>query len=597
MSEKKLYHINKAANLSRTLTFVQDIPGCLVKTSMRINEDGNINIFSPDVASSPLAQAICAYHASLSQGYNKTKKILIKQLQKAYDEEDYCLSFFQTLSELDTTITADIKTLYNKAVRAQQNEIDVLQKQIDNLPLKRYKRKHLNVAIAQRSRLEDFLREEAMAIHTIWGIFKPSRAKVEQYVKDNIGSLLRKVNSELEDVFAFNEMVESQRELQMNQIYQEEYEVQIEALRNKKLALEETPVKFETFLAEDRKACNQAIEEKLLSDGCVNWPMSFSMEYTYDQNTKGLSFRLALPSKSKVSFMKKFYKMNFNEIEVYRKQEEMLDVNYTQAIIGLAVGIAKLTFNAHKYVENITFCAYNETMSKGWYKCTIHREAIADYAIAKGLTNLVNNNIQLIGLMDKGCLRPMSVSTFENLSLLDASKRVHLSDVITLESENMLGTSAADLTNISTPYLNKYLEWLAKQGDVMTMRGVKVVGYDMVQVTAAFMTRRYNYVMGYTHSRAAYAGITQILKKSELETLEFKRNVTAYLSKVSVDCAKDIKKAHNYETEQNWKMAIKYYERCVECGCEESYPYERLIELYTIIGDTYNVKRIENLKP
>ena len=597
MSEKKIYNISKSANASRTMTFTQDIPGCLVPTCMRINEDGVINIYSSDVASSPLAQAICAYHATFSKGYSKTKSVLIKQLKKAYDEGDYCLSFFQTLPQLETPSTAEVRTLFNKAVQAQQKEISELQSQIANLPLKHYKRKHLNIAVAQRDRLEDILREEATAIYTIWGIFKPSLARVEQYVRDNIDALVRKMNLESEEVSAFNEMLESQREVQMNQISKEEYDAQIEALKNKKSTLEASPIKIETFLEEDRKACNLAIEEKLLTSGCVNWPFSFSMEYTYDQENKKVTFKLALPSKSKVSFMKKFCKMSFKEIEVYKKQEDTLDVNYTQAILGLAVALASLAFNAHQYIENVSVCAYNETISKGWYKCTIHREAIAGYAIASGLINLVNSNIHVVGQMDNGYLHPMPLNAFENLSINDASKRVFLTDMGALESGDMLGTSATDLTNSSAPSLDKYLEWQAKQGDVMTMRGVKAVDYGMVQVTAAFMLRRYSDVMGYVYRRAANAGMPQTIKKSELETLEFKRNVSTYLNKVKEDCSKYIEKAQDYEIEQKWKMAIKYYERCVECGYEGSVPYDRLVELYNMIGDANNASRIEGLKP
>lgn len=101
----------------------------------------------------------------------------------------------------------------------------------------------------------------------------------------------------------------------------------------------------------------------------------------------------------------------------------------------------------------------------------------------------------------------------------------------------------------------------------------------------------------YNINKAANAGIPQTLKKSGQETLEFKRNVNAYLTKVSEDYAKNIKKAHDYETEQKWKMSIKYYERCVEFDYEELYSYEKLIEQYTIINDIDNVNRIENLKP
>ena len=73
--------------------------------------------------------------------------------------------------------------------------------------------------------------------------------------------------------------------------------------------------------------------------------------------------------------------------------------------------------------------------------------------------------------------------------------------------------------------------------------------------------------------------------------------MSTYLNKVKEDCSKYIEKAQDYEIEQKWKMAIKYYERCVECGYEGSVPYDRLVELYNMIGDANNASRIEGLKP
>lgn len=596
MSENKIYYLSKTANDDSALKFTQKIPDCPVETYMEINEDGVISVSSPEFASSPLAQTICAYQATLCTAYSRVKRALIKQLQKAYDDMDDSLSFYHSLSVLEMPNTAEIKDLFNKALQAHQKEMALLQERINSLYPERYERKQMNVALTQLSRLENILREEATAKFTQWGVFKPSKAKVEQYVRDNIASLVRKVNLEAAEISVLNDVLERQREAQMNLLYQQEYEHQMAALRNQREALEHSPITMDFFLAEDRKICSAAIEEKILNNDGINWPMSYSLEYNYDQERKGVIFKFALPSKSKVSLMKKFYKMKFKEIEVYRKQEETLEANYTSSIIELAIAVAKLTFNAHPYVENVIVCAYNDTKTKGWYKCIIHREAIADNATVMSLADIVNSKIQVVGFMENGHLLPIPTSAFEKLSIFDREQRVFFSDNIPLESEQMLGTSVTDLARTSIPALDKYIEWQMKQSDVMTMRGVKSVSDDSVQITAALMTRRYSDVMGYVHRRAADAGMPQTIKKSELVALEFKRNVNVYLSKVRETCAKHIEKALAYENDEKWKMAIKYYERCMECGCEDTLPYERLLELYVRIGDTERVNRMENLK-
>lgn len=564
MPENKTYQLKKG-NLPVTHSFSEEVKGCPVPTNLKIDENGVISIEASIGIASSLAQKVCTYYAQ-QEGYfyKKAKTSLVNQLFDSYSNADYCLSFYKKVPQLESAQTLDVMSLYNKALRKHQGDIATIEKEKSEVVLKTYTRKHLNAAVAHRGRLEEFLREEAAVILTKFGIFKPSQSVVEEYVRENISELVRKFNLQAEEVSDFFERMEDVRERNMNQQFKQEYDAKIQSLDAKINYLNASAPSEDSFYDKDGKDCEKALQAGLLNDGVVYWPFSFSLKYNYDQKQKSIAFSLTLPTKAKMPLQKKSVELNGKDVEVYKKSDEAIEADYIHSVLGLTVAIAQLTFNAHQYIGKVNISAFDDN-NKALYECEIHREAMA--------------NIQHLNSL-QDVLRNVNVSGLYSEYIPATNKKGKL-----------LGTSANDL-QLSSIALDKYLEWVNKQGDVMTMRGVKVLGYDTVQVTDAFLQRRYSGVMSYALQMQTYDGRPQVIKKSELIEMELKRNINTYITKMEEDCEKFIQKANDYEFDKKWAMAIKYYERCVKYGYGKSLPYKRLQELYNLIGDEENALRI-----
>lgn len=311
------------------------------------------------------------YNALHSSSYSTTRKRLISQLLAAYGSISHMHEGYKEAPHVISLKTLTIESKYEDAESARDKEVENLNRQKENVPIKKYTSKPTSPSfLTSRQVVEDDLRREAIARFSKFGISNPSDQIIQNFISEHIEDVLAMERRHSEELSDYNRKVEETLAISINAEYQREHDEKINEIEDKIRSLYRNVLSIDQFYDDEINSFSSYLDS-LFRDLKSPYPMDILVDY--DQNTASAVINISFPEASKCNLPVRIAKMAGKEIQVFEYPSSAIAVEYAKSISGMAYYIAVSLLDHNPYLANVIISATDREGKNGLFAALFSR--------------------------------------------------------------------------------------------------------------------------------------------------------------------------------------------------------------------------------